>query len=124
MCVGGEGGGGGSIFHKGLSEHEEKRQHTSKNMQQEDVHRSLPQEAVACKQMKGFELLWLSFCKIPLEMERIDLSDSNSSLTPLWSGWGWGVGWGSKAGSYLADPTSPTPSHCAIQILFKSVPVH
>ena len=31
---------------------------------------------------------------------------------------------GSSAGSYLADPTSPIPSHCAVVILFKSVPVH
>ena len=28
---------------------------------------------------------------------------------------------GSSAGSYLADPTSPIPSHCAVIILFKSV---
>ena len=26
---------------------------------------------------------------------------------------------GSSAGSYLADPTSPIPSHCAVIILFK-----
>ena len=31
---------------------------------------------------------------------------------------------GSSAGSYLADPTSPIPSHYAVIILFKSVPVH
>ena len=31
---------------------------------------------------------------------------------------------GSSAGSYLADPTSPIPSQCAVIILFKSVPVH
>ena len=31
---------------------------------------------------------------------------------------------GSSAGSYLADPTSPIPSHCVVTILFKSVPVH
>ena len=31
---------------------------------------------------------------------------------------------GSSAGSYLANPTSPIPSHCAVIILFKSVPVH
>ena len=30
----------------------------------------------------------------------------------------------SCAGSYLADPTSPIPSYCAVIILFKSVPVH
>ena len=30
----------------------------------------------------------------------------------------------SHTGSYLADPTSPIPSHCAVSILFKSVPVH
>ena len=29
---------------------------------------------------------------------------------------------GSSAGSYLADPTSPIPSHYAVIILFKSVP--
>ena len=28
---------------------------------------------------------------------------------------------GSSAGSYLADPTSPIPSHCAVIILFQSV---
>ena len=31
---------------------------------------------------------------------------------------------GSSAGSYLANPTSPIPSHCAVIILFKSVPWH
>ena len=31
---------------------------------------------------------------------------------------------GSSAGSYLADPTSPIPSHCVAIILFQSVPVH
>ena len=31
---------------------------------------------------------------------------------------------GRSAGSYLADPTSPIPSHYAVVILFKSVPVH
>ena len=31
---------------------------------------------------------------------------------------------GSSAGSYLADPTSPIPSHCAVTTLFQSVPVH
>ena len=30
---------------------------------------------------------------------------------------------GSSAGSYLADPTSPIPSHCAVIILFKSVKI-
>ena len=30
---------------------------------------------------------------------------------------------GSSAGSYLADPTSPIPSHCAVIILFQSVAV-
>ena len=29
---------------------------------------------------------------------------------------------GSSAGSYLADPTSPIPSHCAVIILFKKCP--
>ena len=31
---------------------------------------------------------------------------------------------GSSAGSHLADPTFPIPSHCAVIILFQSVPVH
>ena len=31
---------------------------------------------------------------------------------------------GCSAGSYLAAPTSPIPSHCAVIILFKSVSVH
>ena len=32
---------------------------------------------------------------------------------------------GCSAGSYLVNPTSPIPSHCAVVIvLFKSVPVH
>ena len=31
---------------------------------------------------------------------------------------------GSSAGSYLADPTSPIPSHCAVIILLQSVAVH
>ena len=31
---------------------------------------------------------------------------------------------GSSAGSYLADPTSPIPSHCAVIILLKRVAVH
>ena len=30
----------------------------------------------------------------------------------------------SSASSYLADPTSPIPSHCAVITLFKNVPVH
>ena len=30
---------------------------------------------------------------------------------------------GSSAGSYLADPTSPIPSHCAVIILFKSASI-
>ena len=29
---------------------------------------------------------------------------------------------GSSAGSYLADPTSPIPSHCVVTILFKKCP--
>ena len=31
---------------------------------------------------------------------------------------------GSSAGSYLADPTSPIPSHYVVIILFKSAPVY
>ena len=44
--------------------------------------------------------------------------DSYCSLKPLL-----GHG-GSSAGSYLADPTSPIPSHCTVIILFQSVAVH
>ena len=47
------------------------------------------------------------------------ISDSYCSLKPLCSGMGEVV-----AGSYLADPTSPIPSHCAVIILFQSVAVH
>ena len=47
------------------------------------------------------------------------ISDSYCSLKPLCSGHG-----GSSAGSYLADPTSSIPSHCAVIILFQSVAVH
>ena len=45
--------------------------------------------------------------------------DSYCSLKTLMLGHG-----GSSAGSYLADPTSPIPSHCAVIILFQSVAVH
>ena len=45
--------------------------------------------------------------------------DSYCSLKPLCSGNG-----GSSAGSYLADPTSPIPSHCAVIVLLQSVTVH
>ena len=31
---------------------------------------------------------------------------------------------GYSAGSYLAAPTSPIPSHCTVITLFKSVTVH
>ena len=31
---------------------------------------------------------------------------------------------GGSAGSYLDDPTSSIPSHCAVITLFESVPVH
>ena len=31
---------------------------------------------------------------------------------------------GSSAGSYLATPTSPIPSHCAVITLLESVSVH
>ena len=47
------------------------------------------------------------------------ISDSYCSLKPLMLRHG-----GSSAGSYLADPTSPIPSHCAVIILFQSVAVH
>ena len=51
-------------------------------------------------------------------MEWLDLSQL-LELETLMLGHG-----GSSAGSYLADPTSPIPSHCAVIILFQSVPVH
>ena len=50
--------------------------------------------------------------------------DSYCSLKPLCSGMGMLGHGGSSAGSYLADPTSPIPSHCAVIILFQSVAVH
>ena len=43
---------------------------------------------------------------------------SYCSLKPLWSGLG-----GSSAGSYLADPTSPIPFHCAVIILCPSASI-
>ena len=53
-----------------------------------------------------------------LEMEWVDLWQL-LQLKTLMLGHG-----GSSAGSYLADPTSPIPSHCAVIILFQSVPVY
>ena len=44
---------------------------------------------------------------------------SYCSLKPLWSGMG-----GSSAGSYLADPTSPIPSHCALIVATSTVRVN
>ena len=41
------------------------------------------------------------------------------SLKPLWVGHG-----GSSAGSYLADPTSPIPSHCALIVATSTVRVN
>ena len=62
--------------------------------------------------------------KYHLEMEWVDLLQL-VSLNHLWSGMGeGGEGRGSSAGSYLADPTSPISSHCAVIILFNSGPVH
>ena len=43
---------------------------------------------------------------------------SYCSLKPLWSGMG-----GSSAGSYLADPTSPIPSHCALTVVTSTLRV-
>ena len=40
------------------------------------------------------------------------------SLKPLWSGMG-----ASSAGSHLADPTSPIPSHCASIVATSTVRV-
>ena len=45
--------------------------------------------------------------------------DSYCRLKTLMLGHG-----GSSDGSYLADPTSPIPSHCTVIILFQSVAVH
>ena len=44
---------------------------------------------------------------------------SYCSLKPLWSGMG-----GSSAGSYLANPTSPIPSHCASIVAASTVRVN
>ena len=44
---------------------------------------------------------------------------SYCSLKPLWSGMG-----GSSAGSYLADPTSPIPSHCVSIVATSTVRVN
>ena len=43
---------------------------------------------------------------------------SSYSLKPLWSGME-----GSSAGLYLADPTSPIPSHCASIVATSTVRV-
>ena len=56
--------------------------------------------------------------KIHLEMEWVDLRQL-LYLKTLMVRHG-----GSSAGSYHTDPTSPIPSHCAVIILFRSVPVH
>ena len=56
--------------------------------------------------------------KIHLEMEWVDLWQL-LLLKTVMVGHG-----GSSAGSYLADPTSPIPSHFAVIILFVSVSVH
>ena len=58
------------------------------------------------------------FLNIRLEMEWLDLWQL-LYLKTLMLGHG-----GSSAGSYLADPTSPIPSHSAVFILFQSVLVH
>ena len=52
--------------------------------------------------------------EIHVEMEWVDLL----TVTVAWNLYG--RAWG----KYLAAPTSPIPSHCAVIILFKSVPVH
>ena len=45
--------------------------------------------------------------------------DSYCSLKPLWSGMGEVV-----PARTSTNPASPIPSHCAVIILFRSVPVH
>ena len=47
------------------------------------------------------------------------ISDSYCSLKPLWSGMGEVV-----PARTLLTLHPPSPSHCAVIILFKSVPVH
>ena len=54
-----------------------------------------------------------------LQNNGVFVSQALKNLTALMLGH-----WGSCASSYLADPTSPIPSHCAVITLFKSVPVH
>ena len=58
------------------------------------------------------------FLNIHWDMEWLDLWQL-LELKTLMLGHG-----GSSAGSYLADPTSPIPLHCAVIILVQSVPVH
>ena len=47
------------------------------------------------------------------------MSDSYGSLKPLWTGMS-----EDYILHYLADLTFPFPSHCAVIIFFKSVPVY
>ena len=57
--------------------------------------------------------------QIHLEMEWVDLLTGTIAKNPYGQAWG-----ESSASSYLADPTSPIPSYCAVIILFESVPLH
>ena len=59
------------------------------------------------KHTKGLCCFGAKFLQIHSEMEWVDLDMGESS-----------------ASSYLANLTSPIPSHCIVIILFKSVPVH
>ena len=60
----------------------------------------------ACVGMYGLSLTVLNFWKFT----------SYCSIKPLWSGMG-----GSSSGSYLADPTSSIPSHCASIVMTSTV---
>ena len=68
--------------------------------------------------IKYLDRLSAKVLKIRLEMEWVDLWQLLQLKTLMVRHEG------SSAGSYLTDSTSPFTSHCAVIILFKSVPVH
>ena len=80
--------------------------------------RRLPVSAVSFSCTADTNSWSAKFLKIHLEMVWVDLWQL-LQLKTLMVRHG-----GSSAGSYLADPTSPIPSHGAVIVLFKSVPVH
>ena len=73
------------------------------------------------KTFDGFRFLNMTRKFIPLTLKVLNFWKYTSycSLKPLWVGHG-----GSSAGSYLADPTSPIPSHCASIVATSTVRVN